>query len=259
MLKLKSFLLVTLLSISIQDHCLVKFEKCVEKNSKPEEQTEPTNKIANCAEYENEDECAGCIFGYAVSYDGSQCIAFPNCELLEEGNKKCDECYDYFYPNSKGQCERTLCSEFEDNVCISCYDGYYLNKNNECQKITIPYCIKLDSDGKCSECVNHDEANDQGTCNIPATLMKGCEKYDKDGNCIKCNHYYSGPDENGNCAFKNCEADEKRIEYCPICQVGYDFNEKDECVAIDGSTDAGSSISYKTEYAMLIFILALLI
>ena len=255
---MKSLLLVTLLSISVQEHCLVKFEKCVKTNSKPEEQTEPTNKIANCAAYENE-KCVGCIFGYAVSYDESQCISFPNCALLESGNKKCDECYDYFYPNSKGQCERTLCSEFEDNVCTSCYNGYYLNKDNECQKITIPYCIKLKSDGKCYKCVNDDEGNEQGTCNIPATLMKGCEKYDKDGKCIYCNHYYSGPDENGNCVFKSCKADEKKIEHCPICQVGYDFNEKDECVAIDGSTDAGSLISYKIEYAMLLFILALLI
>ena len=117
----------------------------------------------------------------------------------------------------------------------------------------------MESEGKCSECVNDDVANEQGTCNIPATLMKGCEIYDKDGKCTRCNHYYSGPDENGNCVFKNCESDEKKIEYCPICQVGYYKNENDECVAIDGSTDAGSSISYKTEYAMLIFILALLI
>ena len=116
----------------------------------------------------------------------------------------------------------------------------------------------MKSDGKCYKCVNDDEGNEQGTCNIPATLMKGCVKYDKDLKCIQCeeDNYEL---KNGNCVFKSCKADEKKIEHCPICQVGYDFNEKDECVAIDGSTDAGSSISNKIEYAMLLFILALLI
>ncbi len=261
MLKLKSFLLITLLSISIQDHCLVKFDVCAEKDSEPEEETEQTNKISNCESYEyNQDEtkCDSCTYGYAVSHDRRRCISFSNCKKLEEGDNKCAECSKYFHQNSQGQCERTLCEKFEGNVCKSCYDGYYLNKNNECQKITIPYCIKLGSEGKCSLCVNSDKANEQGTCNIPTTLMKGCKIYNKDGKCTECEK-----DEyelnNGNCVFKSCKADEKKIEYCAKCQVGYDFNEKDECVAIDGSTDAGSSISNKIEYAMLLFILALLI
>jgi len=268
MFKLKSFLLIALLSISLQDHCLATFEKCVPKNPQNDndEQAEPDNKIGNCLYYDEVEEgkCIGCRIGYAVTFDGSQCISFPNCGLLKEGNKKCKECYEYFHPNSNGQCERTLCEEFEGNVCKSCYNGYFLNNNKECEKITIPYCIKLDSDGKCEECVNHDKGNDQGTCNIPATLIKGCMKYDKDGKCIQCNNDYNGPDGNGNCVFKDCEEEYgkeyTKTEYCAACQVGYDFDfESGECVAIDGSNDTDASTLNKVEYAALIFILALLI
>ena len=186
-------------------------------------------------------------------------MAFPNCYSLEEGNTKCEDCYEYFHPNSKGQCERTLCKEFIGDVCQSCYNGYFLNNNKECEKITIPYCIKLDSDGKCEECVNHDKGNDQGTCNIPATLIKGCKKYDKDGKCIQCEYDYNGPDGNGICVFKGCGEDEKKMEYCQYCQVGYGSYENEECVAIDGSNDTDASTLNKVEYAALIFILALLI
>ena len=256
MLKLKSFLLIALLSISLQDHCLFKSEQCVPKNP---EIDEPEKKIDNCEEYESDGKCDECKFGYAVSSDGSRCIAFSNCVSLEEGNTKCKKCDKYFHPNSKGQCERTLCEEFEGDVCRSCYNGYFLNNNKECEKITIPYCIKLDSDGKCEECVNHDKGNDQGTCNISATLIKGCMKYDKDGKCIQCVYDYNGPDGNGNCVFKDCKGDEKKMEICQYCQVGYDFNENEECVAIDGSTDTDASTLNKVEYAALIFILALLI
>ena len=258
MLKLKSFLLITLLSISLQDHCFVTIEQCVPKNPQNDEPDEPDNEIDNC-EYSKEGKCEDCKFGYAVSFDGSSCIAFPNCVSLEEGNTKCKECYEYFHPNSNGQCERTLCEEFEGNVCKSCYNGYFLNNNKECEKITIPYCIKLGTDGKCKLCVNDDEANDQGTCNIPATLIKGCTKYDKDGKCIQCEYDYNGPDGNGICVFKGCGEDEKKMEYCQYCQVGYGSYENEECVAIDGSTDNEASTLNKVEYAALIFILALLI
>ena len=106
---------------------------------------------------------------------------------------------------------------------------------------------------------NYDEANDQGTCNIPANLIKGCMKYDKDGKCIQCNEFYD-TDKKGNCIFKGCEDDEKSDEYCQYCQVGYDFDfESGECVAIDGSNDTDASTLNKVEYAALIFILALLI
>ena len=44
MLKLKSFLLIVLLSISLQDHCLVKFEQCVPKNPQNDEPDEPEKK-----------------------------------------------------------------------------------------------------------------------------------------------------------------------------------------------------------------------
>ena len=117
----------------------------------------------------------------------------------------------------------------------------------------------MGSDGKCKECVNQNKINEKGTCNIPATLMKGCEIYDKDGKCIQCEYDYNGPDGNGNCVFKGCEKDEKKMEYCQYCQVGYDFNENEECVAIDGSNDTDASTLNKVEYAALIFILALLI
>ena len=258
MLKLKSFLLIVLLSISLQDHCLVKFDRCVPKNPQNDEPDEPDNEIDNC-EYSKEGKCEDCKFGYAVSFDGSRCMAFPNCYSLEEGNTKCEDCYEYFHPNSKGQCERTLCKEFEGDVCQSCYNGYFLNNNKECEKITIPYCIQLGQNGKCKLCVNYDEANDQGTCNIPATLIKGCKKYDKDGKCIQCEYDYNGPDGNGICVFKGCGEDEKKMEYCQYCQVGYGSYENEECVAIDGSNDTDASTLNKVEYAALIFILALLI
>ena len=160
MLKLKSFLLITLLSISLQDHCFLTKEYCTPKNPQNDEQDEPDNTIDNCM-YSEEGKCFGCRIGYAVSFDESQCISFQNCDRLEEGNTKCKECYEYFHPNSNGECERTVCKEFKGDVCQSCYDGYFLNNNKECQKIEIPYCIQLGSDGKCKECVYQNKINEK--------------------------------------------------------------------------------------------------
>ena len=178
MLSLKLFLLLTLISFSLQDsHCLITYGRCVAETQ--ETNQKKAEKISNC-EYEstsfgsticnqckdgyahsqdskrcvkfdncifldgNDEKCSVCKEGYAVSYDQTKCISFTNCIKLQEGDTKCSNCVAHYHNNTEGKCERTLCSLYDENdKCTHCYDGYYLNKDKNCEKINIlPRCFK---------------------------------------------------------------------------------------------------------------------
>ena len=93
MFHLKLFLLLTLISFSLEDsHCLITYEYCYEeKEPKQPKQT----KISNCA-YEDDEGtyCYSCKDGYALTYDGQSCTnSISKCYELDEQNK-CKYCYD---------------------------------------------------------------------------------------------------------------------------------------------------------------------
>jgi len=224
-------------------------------------------KFPNCDSLNNNDKCQRCKTGYAASYDGTSCKQFENCLKLAQGDGKCGECNDYFHPNTEGKCERTQCSKYDDtnNVCTECYGGYYLNDDKKCEKITIENCLEVDSKNeKCVRCVFGINPDSDGKCTTP--LIKGCSSYENNGKCRQCNNDDYELTNEGTCKFLDCKDGEYKKESCLECKAGY-YSEWDDdkdnyiCIGYDGSMDTSSDSSSrnKVEYALLIFILALLI
>ena len=121
-----------------------------------------------------------CKNGYAISFEGNSCIQFENREKLAKGDKNCSICAYNFHPKAEGECERALCEVYDDNdVCTKCFVGYYLNDIKMCQKITIENCLEFDEKNeKCSICIGDIPPDENGNCNLPSPLIKGCTKYD---------------------------------------------------------------------------------
>ena len=261
MLKINTFLLLILISFSFQDkNCLAKYKACAEPEEE-EEEVELNCKVQNCVSCESAESttCNHCKDGFAITSDEQSCKSFQHCERLEEGDEKCKECEYLFHPNNEGQCEKTFCTVYNENICINCIDGYYLNAEKNCIKIPISECIQYDGE-KCTECLDGDVAKEDGTCN-QHEWIEGCTKY-QNGKCIECNNeFYSPTPKNEKCEFKSCESGQNVYEFCLICQAGYRHDDDDICVGYDGSKDAptSSSKNNKAEFAWIIFILALLI
>ena len=293
MLSLKLFLLLTLISFSLQDsHCLITYGRCFAETQ--ETNQKKAEKISNC-EYEstysgnticnqckdgyahsqdsqrcvkfdncifldgNDEKCSVCKEGYAVSYDQTKCISFPNCRKLQEGDTKCSDCVKHYHNNTEGKCERTLCSLYDENdKCTHCYDGYYLNKDKNCEKINIQYCLDVSSkdQNECTKCVGYLPIENK-KCVIPEKLVEGCNQYDKDGKCSACTPDYEY--KSGNCEFKGCSEGKKKYEYCGACEAGF-YLEDGFCTSHkDGSKDTGAANINKIQHALIILILALLI
>ena len=253
MLDLKLFLLLNLLSISLQDkYCLETLELCAEKGVANEPENESKSEIDHCY-YEYDGKCNNCEDGYAVSYDGQKCISFQNCNKLAEGDQKCSKCYEKFLPNSNGQCERSTCSEMEGGVCISCHPGYYL-KEKQCYKITLPYCQRLSdsNENECEECVEGLSLLD-GKCVAPEKIIKGCLQYDTKGKCTECGDDYTI--NNGNCDFKGCSAKETKIEMCAVCEAGFKPEADGLCVGYDGTKDTSKGMGIEIKYALLALVI----
>ena len=226
----------------------------------------------NCDSLNEDGKCEECNEGYAVSYDGMSCRQFENCRKLAEGDVKCSECNvndngeKIYIVNSEGKCERTQCKNYDtNNVCIECFEGYYLNDDKKCEKITIENCLELDTNNKkCKSCIFEIPPDSDGKCYLPSPLIKGCIQYSSNGKCEKCYGEYE-PNSNGGCDFEGCGQGNK-YENCLKCKAGY-YREEDEndnyiCIGYDGSMDTSSSDSSsrnKVEYALIIFILSLLI
>ena len=224
----------------------------------------------NCEDFRYEENayCYKCNNGYALSHDKRSCKQFENCYKLAEGDKKCSECYNsLFHLNTEGKCERTQCKKYVENVCTECYEGYYLDNNKNCKRIPIENCLEADSKGeKCISCLRGCNRDANGKCNLPSPLIKGCIEYGSDGKCTTCKSVDYERTNDGGCQLIECEEGEYKYEYCAKCKAGYfDFEDKDDkhiCMGYDGSMDTSSSDSSsrnKVEYALLIFILALLI
>ena len=263
MLKINTFLLLILISFSFQDkNCLAKHKACAEPEEEEEEEEVELNcKVNNCVRCESAESttCYYCKDGFAITSDEQSCKSFQHCIRLEEGDEKCKECEYLFHPNDEGQCEKTFCTGYNENICINCIDGYYLNAAKKCIKIPISECKQYDGK-KCTECLDGDDPKEDGTCN-QHEWIEGCTKY-QNGKCIECNNeFYSPTPKNEKCEFKSCESGQKAYEFC-LCQAGYELDDDDNiCVGYDGSKDAptSSSKNNKAEFAWIIFILALLI
>ena len=262
MLNLKYILLLALISYTLQDiHCLASVETCSKGDDDDDDEERDGGGIAHCVQA-RDGKCDYCESGYALSYNRESCISFPNCaQLEEEDNNKCMYCEKYYHPNSEGKCVRTLCDLYDDtdkDVCKQCYSGYYL-KDNECKKITIPYCKEVEEtdETKCKRCVSNLADPVNGKCIVPTTWIKGCDEYDENGKCIKCDEDYT---KNGDtCTFNPCPAGTTRVEYCDVCEAGFTEDEDGWCIGHDGTKDTSNATGVKIDFALLIFILAILI
>ena len=91
-------------------------------SDKPEIQI-PTKIIDKYIVYDDNWDCDQCKTGYAVSDDKESCIPFQNCIQLRNGNEYCNECYDGYYINEQGQCEkinRDNCIAKDNIGCSAC-------------------------------------------------------------------------------------------------------------------------------------------
>ena len=209
-------------------------------------------------DYNDKDHCGKCEEGYAFSNDRKSCKSFENCHLLDAAGTKCSKCFDYYHPNSKGQCEITSCSNYVNNVCTACYGGYYLNDKNECQKITIENCLILDSSKKkCSSCIAGITPDTNGNCILSSKLIEGCYFYESNGDCRYCISNYKLSSDKKKCEY-DCTGG-KSFEYCGFCKPGYIRDKDGICLGYDGSKDSSSNERHKVQYALLSVILVLLI
>ena len=292
MSNLKYFLLLVLISFSLHDkNCLISYDRCLDGK---DETPITTGSIENCQYYNTYDngatcyecksgyvtssdqkkciafpnceglsddntKCSYCKEGYAVSNDGKSCKKFDNCMLLDVGDNKCKYCNYLYHLEENGECKRTLCINYVKDVCQQCAEGYYL-KDNQCEKITIPFCLYLDTSNtsKCSTCVSIIDPDENGKCNYPSKIIPGCTKYNNNGECLRCKSDYEYSTDQKTCTFKSCT---KKRNVCELCKVGYNEDNDGVCVGYDGSKDAptSSSKNNKAEFAWIIFILALLI
>ena len=108
MFNLNYILILSLISFTLQDsHCLITDEYC-------EEEDVGSGKIPHCYDEDGNGKCENCQNGYAISYEGTSCMLSPGCDKLEKGNQNCADCSIGFLTNSNGQCERSLCTGYEN-------------------------------------------------------------------------------------------------------------------------------------------------
>ena len=233
MIKINYILFLILISFTLQfDHCIQTAQICQKAISTS---PTPSGSIANCIKYETGDDeiCEKCVDGYAVSYEGNKCIPFSYCNYLDEGNKKCDECY----------------------------QGYYFN-GKECTKISIDNCLISNDDGdKCTYCALYSKINEDGSrCQLIEKIVEGCSYYDNNGNCNACESHYTGSGSGSSftCTFNDCSGD-RAVEYCKYCQIGYYTDTSDGNCKPYKIANSNNSKTNKIGCAFLILMLSLLI
>ena len=174
----------------------------------------------NISEEENEYKCIYCLDDYYLGEIDNKCTTMEGCDLSENENK-CLEC-DLGYclnlktnkciPNDEIISEelkyyfRCLKTNKDGNKCEICFDDYILDENGLC--IDEEHCIEK-IDGKCKKCQN-DEF--EMFC---VNEYFGCEEILTE-NCLECNNNFD--------LFK-----------CTKCFEGYELNNNDKCVKIEGS------------------------
>lgn len=254
MRKLELFLLYSLICFSLQDqYCVQTIDVCVVDS---EEEEEKPSTITNCLYDDGNGICYKCNEGYALSHDGKRCVLFENCHRLENGNdEKCESCSELYQPNSEGKCVKTFCDSNTKDVCKSCVDGYYL-KENTCRKITIPNCLEWD-EKVCKKCDVFAKLDGNGKC-ILQNLINGCIEYQNDGKCKSCGDGYKSINGGGSCQYEGCP-NGKTVQYCFICQTGFEQDDDGKCIGYDGTKDTSLSNFNKIQPVMLMLIVALLI
>ena len=85
--------------------------------------------------------------------DNGTCTKKPLCEEIEE-----NDCYDFYYPNDKGECIRIPiehCKEGNSTNCFDCEQPYHLDdKNTKC--LLSEHCINFDEKAKkCQVCESY--------------------------------------------------------------------------------------------------------
>ena len=258
MRNLELFLLYSLICFSLQDqYCVQTIDSC-EVDFEEEEEKDPSqpSTITNCLYDNGYGGCGKCNEGYALSYDSKRCVLFENCDRLEDGNdEKCESCSWLYQPNSEGTCVKTFCDYHTKDVCNYCVKGYYL-KENTCKKITIPNCLEWD-EKVCTKCAGFAKLDDNGKC-ILQNLIKGCREYQNDGKCANCIDGYKSVNGGESCQYEGCP-NGKTVQYCYICQTGFEQDENGKCIGYDGTKDTSLSNFNKIQPVILMLIVALLI
>ena len=108
MINLTSFLLLTLLSFTLQiEHCKEALYMCQSQVTQYQNANIPKTAIPNCVSY-YKNNYKMCKKDFALSNDERSCVStsIANCLQLANGNANCQVCYHGYY--------------VKENQCVSC-------------------------------------------------------------------------------------------------------------------------------------------
>ena len=142
-------------------------------------------------------------------------------------DSKCYKCYDS-YTDLNFKCipvktKIEFCQIYmSSSFCISCKNGYN-NINGKCEKVTIPNCLKADSNDICILCEGLSDQNmkcSKEKCSIDNCLS--CQKTEGSEICVICQPGYVGNDYS--CTkqglnYEGCLTQNSNI--CMNCGYGY--------------------------------------
>ena len=189
--------------------------------------------------------CISCNKEYFPSEDRTSCVKFPHCKILDSTDStKCSECYDYYYPNSNGQCEKSFC-EYKDNdgSCAYCYGQFYLDDNDNCVKIPIAYC-KYGDEEECSICMTgYTLSNDEKSCK-PDTQTESDYCYEHEdieaGTCTSCFEGYSLNAQKK--CIENCAS--YTTIGCSLCEDNYISYDGINCEYIGSKSNSNNETGF---------------
>ena len=108
----------------------------------------------------------------------NECIEFPNCSEVDETGEKCIKCsYDFYQPNEEGRCVIDFCQDYDESgKWKKCQKYFYLNEDKESLYINIPFCRKIDEEGKCLSWAGFIEY-DEDINKAKELYETGCERW----------------------------------------------------------------------------------
>lgn len=197
-------------------------------------------KVEHCL-YGDDEDCYLCEDNYSYSEAHSRCINVANCAQFDTEDN-CIKCNYYYNFNEDKKCVIDPCEyHTNDGKCTNCYDGYYV-KDGTCERISIPYCLRVSAldESYCTACTTGTEL-DKGKC-IVSNFIEGCNSYNQDGTCNQCDNGLYKSNGNNGCSFQNVCGVLPTIDVCHLCEDGYylDFYIS-QCVGYDGSRGKISS------------------
>ena len=186
--------------------------------------------VPNCIELNEDDDtkCEYCERGYALSSSKTSCIKKDHCNEFDENDssKKCIDCFEYYYPDDTGECQRipiVHCLVGNSEKCSECDDYYYVVEE-KCEKIELDYCVRLKEDStECKKCDDYYYIKN-GKCE---KNPYHCSYYDNECRYCENGYYLSNKECLPVTKVENCNEYNNENE-CSVCAPSY-YLDNNEC------------------------------